>query len=37
MYVEGFIDFGEDVDELGQERMFEQGSCAICPPGFSQL
>ncbi|KAG9317104.1 tRNA modification GTPase TrmE [Chiua virens] len=27
MYVEGFIDFGEDVDELGQERMFEQ-ACA---------
>jgi hypothetical protein len=25
MYVEGFIDFGEDVDELGQEEMFEQG------------
>jgi len=37
MYVEGFIDFGEDVDELGQERMFEQGLCATCPPGFSQL
>jgi len=27
MYVEGFIDFGEDVDELGQERMLEQ-ACA---------
>ncbi|KAF9246840.1 tRNA modification GTPase TrmE [Melanogaster broomeanus] len=27
MYVEGFIDFGEDVDELGQEEMFEQ-ACA---------
>ncbi|KAG6375056.1 tRNA modification GTPase TrmE [Boletus reticuloceps] len=27
MYVEGFIDFGEDVDELGQDRMFEQ-ACA---------
>ncbi|KAG8218291.1 hypothetical protein J3R82DRAFT_3905 [Butyriboletus roseoflavus] len=27
MYVEGFIDFGEDVDELGQERMYEQ-ACA---------
>ncbi|KIJ70366.1 hypothetical protein HYDPIDRAFT_23478 [Hydnomerulius pinastri MD-312] len=24
MYVEGFIDFGEDVDELGQEEMFDQ-------------
>ncbi|KAF8845563.1 tRNA modification GTPase TrmE [Paxillus ammoniavirescens] len=24
MYVEGFIDFGEDVDELGQGEMFEQ-------------
>ncbi|KAG6332633.1 hypothetical protein ID866_6455 [Astraeus odoratus] len=23
MYVEGFIDFGEDVDDLGQEEMFE--------------
>ena len=29
MYVEGFIDFGEDVDELGQERMFEQGLCNL--------
>ena len=28
MYVEGFIDFGEDVDELGQEQMFDQGLCA---------
>ena len=37
MYVEGFIDFGEDVDELGQERMYEQGLCVTCPPGFSQL
>ncbi|KAF8450928.1 tRNA modification GTPase TrmE [Boletus edulis BED1] len=27
MYVEGFIDFGEDVDELGQDRMLEQ-ACA---------
>ncbi|KIK94411.1 hypothetical protein PAXRUDRAFT_828018 [Paxillus rubicundulus Ve08.2h10] len=24
MYIEGFIDFGEDIDELGQEEMFEQ-------------
>ncbi|KAH7931418.1 tRNA modification GTPase TrmE [Leucogyrophana mollusca] len=24
VYVEGFIDFGEDVDELGQERMYEE-------------
>lgn len=37
MYVEGFIDFGEDVDELGQERMYEQGLCATCLPGCSQL
>lgn len=29
MYVEGFIDFGEDVDELGQEQMFEQGLCYL--------
>ena len=25
MRVEGFIDFGEDVDELGQEDMFQNG------------
>lgn len=37
MYVEGFIDFGEDVDELGQERMFEQGLCVTFSPGLSRL
>lgn len=37
MYVEGFIDFGEDVDELGQEQMFEQGLCAACLPKFGLL
>jgi hypothetical protein len=37
MYVEGFIDFGEDVDELGQERMLEQGLFVTCPLGLSQL
>ncbi|KAF9224381.1 tRNA modification GTPase TrmE [Gyrodon lividus] len=31
MYVEGFIDFGEDVDELGQEQMFEQGRFTARP------
>ena len=25
MYVEGFIDFGEDVDELGQGDMLDNG------------
>lgn len=35
MYVEGFIDFGEDVDELGQERMIEQGLCVACPLVFN--
>lgn len=29
MYVEGFIDFGEDVDELGQEDMLDNGEYRI--------
>ena len=37
MHVEGFIDFGEDVDELGQERMFQQGLCVTFLPGSSRL
>ncbi|KAG0700059.1 tRNA modification GTPase TrmE [Suillus ampliporus] len=34
VFVEGFIDFGEDVDELGQEAMVKEGRSFIGPVAF---
>jgi tRNA modification GTPase len=31
VFIEGFIDFGEDVDELGQEVMIKEGMSSTCP------
>jgi tRNA modification GTPase len=33
--VEGFIDFGEDVDELGQETVIKEGRSFTHPFAFS--
>lgn len=37
MYVEGFIDFGEDVDELGQEDMLDNGEYRLSPKSVPLL